>query len=137
MGLVLDSSVLITAERKGESVGDLLRRLFVSLGDQEMAMSAVSVVELGHGIYRAIRPEMRNRRQAFLDDLLGSVPTYPLTVEIALLAARIDAEQRERGIRIPFPDLLIGATALHLGFDVITENARDFERIPGLVVRTL
>ena len=31
-------------------------------------------------------------------------------------------------------DLPIGATALHMGFDVVTINVRHFERIPGLKV---
>ena len=35
---------------------------------------------------------------------------------------------------IPFGDLLIGATALSLGFKVLTVNLRDFQRIPGLTV---
>ena len=35
---------------------------------------------------------------------------------------------------IPFGDLLIGATALSLGFKVLTGNLRDFQRIPGLMV---
>jgi len=33
-----------------------------------------------------------------------------------------------------FEDLLIGATALHLGYEVATLNLRDFRRIPGLSV---
>jgi predicted nucleic acid-binding protein len=35
---------------------------------------------------------------------------------------------------IPFGDLLIGATALSLGFKVLTGSLRDFQRIPGLSV---
>ena len=35
---------------------------------------------------------------------------------------------------IPFKDLLIGATALALGFQVLTDNQRDFRRILGLSV---
>jgi tRNA(fMet)-specific endonuclease VapC len=35
---------------------------------------------------------------------------------------------------IPFGDLLIGATALSLGFQVLTVNLRDFQRIPSLTV---
>jgi predicted nucleic acid-binding protein len=34
-------------------------------------------------------------------------------------------------------DLIIGATALHLGFDVATLNVRDFQRIPGLGLVTM
>ncbi len=38
------------------------------------------------------------------------------------------------GIQFPFDDLLIGATALHLGYEVATLTLRDFRRIPGLSV---
>jgi predicted nucleic acid-binding protein len=46
----------------------------------------------------------------------------------------LDAEQQSRGIVVPFADLLIGATALSLGYSVLTVNARHFGRIPGLSV---
>ena len=36
---------------------------------------------------------------------------------------------------VPFADLLIGATALSLGYSVLTVNARHFGRIPGLSVQ--
>jgi len=38
---------------------------------------------------------------------------------------------------IPFGDLLIGATALVLGYRILTTNRRDFQRIPGLSVLSL
>jgi predicted nucleic acid-binding protein len=57
---------------------------------------------------------------------------YPYTRETALLAGKLDGEQQSRGIVIPFPDLLIGATALSLRYSVLTVNVRHFERIPGL-----
>ena len=59
---------------------------------------------------------------------------YPLTTDIARLAGKLDAEQQSRGIVVPFADLLIGATALSLGYSVLTVNARHFGRIPGLSV---
>jgi predicted nucleic acid-binding protein len=59
---------------------------------------------------------------------------HPLTLEVARLAGRIHGEQRGRGVSIDFPDLLIGATALHLGFDVATLNVKHFQAIPGLTV---
>jgi predicted nucleic acid-binding protein len=41
------------------------------------------------------------------------------------------------GIRIDFADLIIGATALHLGFDVVTLNEKHFRLIPGLKTLTI
>jgi predicted nucleic acid-binding protein len=37
-------------------------------------------------------------------------------------------------VQFAFEDLLIGATALHLGYEVVTLNLHDFQRIPGLSV---
>jgi predicted nucleic acid-binding protein len=62
---------------------------------------------------------------------------YPLTLEIAQLARRIEGEQAARGIVVAFEDLVIGAAALHLGFGVATLNVRHFQQIPNLNVLTL
>lgn len=76
----------------------------------------------------------RRRRQAFLEELVAGLTVYPYTADTALLAGRIDGEQTARGVIIPFPDLLIGATALSLAFSVLTVNARHFHMIPDLRV---
>ncbi|MCP5118726.1 MAG: type II toxin-antitoxin system VapC family toxin, partial [bacterium] len=110
MGLILDSRVLITAERKGEQVSGFLKRILEQMGNQEAALSAVALVELAHGIQRANTPGIRARREAFISELLTDVPVYPLTPEIAMLAGKIDGNQQSQGIKIPLPDLLIGST---------------------------
>jgi predicted nucleic acid-binding protein len=132
MGLILDSSVVIAAERRGETVEQLIARILQTTGDQDAALSAVGLTELVHGIYRAPTPEVRLRRESFLNELLADLTVYPYTKETALLAGKLDGEQQSRGVVIPFADLLIGATALLLGYSVLTANARHFGRIPGL-----
>jgi len=134
MGLIVDSSVVIGAERRGETVVRLIERVVNTTGDQESALSAVGLTELVHGLHRANTPTLRLRRQAFLDELLADLTVHPYTKEMALLAGRLDAEQRIRGVVIPYPDLLIGATALSLGFSVLTANVRHFRQVPGLSV---
>jgi len=62
---------------------------------------------------------------------------YPLTFEIAELAGRIEGEQAARGIVIPLQDLLIGVTALSVGYAVATGNTKHFQLIPGLRIVTL
>ena len=54
-----------------------------------------------------------------------------------MLAGKIDGEQRSRGVTIPFADLLIGATALEVGYSLLTVNVRHFRLIPGLIVAQL
>lgn len=51
---------------------------------------------------------------------------HPVTVEIAKLAGRIEGKQATRGVTIAFEDLLISATALHLGYGVTTLRVADF-----------
>jgi predicted nucleic acid-binding protein len=60
--------------------------------------------------------------------------SHPVTLEIAQLAGKIEGEQAASGVSIPFEDLLIGTTALHLGYSVATLNVRHFRLIPGLSV---
>ncbi len=137
MGLIIDSSVAIAAERRGDTVESLVKQIVATAGDQDAALTAVGLTELVHGIYRAQTPGMRQSRQAFIDELLRDFTVYPYTKETALLAGRIDGEQQAQGVTIPFSDLLIGATALSLGFAVLTVNLRHFQLVPGLRVLTL
>ena len=134
MGLILDSSVVIAAERRGDTVEKLIEWVVSVAGDQSSALSAVGLTELAHGIYRAQNPEIRERRRAFIDDLLRALVVYPYTTATALLAAKIDGEQQAKGVKIPFGDLLVGVTALELGFSVLTVNVRHFRIIPGLQI---
>jgi len=79
-------------------------------------MSAVTVVELAQGIYRAKSEADRLRRRNFVAELCKAITVQPLTLEIAQLAGRIEGEQAAKGVVIAVPDLLIGVTALHLGY---------------------
>jgi predicted nucleic acid-binding protein len=131
---MLDSTAAVAAERQGKNARQLLEAVVLETGDEGIAVSVLTVLELAHGMTRADTPERRDRRQRFLDDLLTGVPVQPVTVPIALRAARIDGESQARGVRIPLSDLLIGASALELGYGVGTANIRHFQLIPGLNV---
>ena len=134
MGVILDSSVWIAGERRRESVGEILERIEAVCGKTVAALSSVTAVELTHGIYRARTDADRLRRQGLVEVIYRVVAVYPLTLDVARLAGRIHGEQMSQGVSIDFPDLMIGATALHLGFDVATFNVRHFQAIPGLKV---
>jgi predicted nucleic acid-binding protein len=137
VGLILDSSVVIAAERRGETPFQFISEVIHVASDQEAALSSIGLTELVHGIYRATSPERQARGKWFVDELCAGLIVYPYTRETALLAGRIDGEQTARGSIVPFTDLLIGATALSLGFGVLTANVRHFQMIPGLSVVSL
>src|SRR5437868_1378734 len=111
---MLDSTAAVAAERQGKNARQLLEAMAVATGDEGIAISVVTVLELAHGITRADTPDRRERRQRFLNDLLGGVPIQPITVPIALRAGQIDGQSQAKGVRIPLSDLLIGASALEL-----------------------
>lgn len=137
MGLILDTGILIASERRRESVEDILRRVRAAHGEIDIALSTVSVVELTHGIYRARNDADRERRRVFAEGVFQDIIVHPVTLEIAQLAGKIEGEQAAQGIAIAFEDLVIGATALHLGFDVATLNVKHFQLIPGLKIVSL
>jgi predicted nucleic acid-binding protein len=134
MGVILDTSVLISGERRSESVQAIIRRILTRHGEQDAALSAVTFVELTHGIYRARNDNDRERRRAFCQELRRDLAVVPVTIEIAELAGRIEGEQAALGVSIAFEDLLIGATALNMNFQVVTLNVRHFQMIPKLSV---
>jgi predicted nucleic acid-binding protein len=137
LGVILDSSVVIEAERRRLTAARFLRHVTGVIGEREAALSAIGVAELAHGIHRADTPERRQLRRDFLDDMRASVPVYPITADTGELIGRIHAEASVRGITIPFDDLLIGACALERGYAVATHNKRHFEKIPGLQLVSL
>jgi len=134
LGVVLDSSVVIEAERQRLDVARFLKHISTQIGEREAALCSIGVAELAHGIHRADTPERRRVRRAFLDDLKAAVPVYPITGETAELVGKINAESSQKGVTISFDDLLIGACALERGYAVATRNPRHFRMIPGLNV---
>jgi predicted nucleic acid-binding protein len=67
---MLDSTAAVAAERRGKTARQLLEAVALETGDQGIALSVLTVLELAHGITRADTAERRERRQRFLDDLL-------------------------------------------------------------------
>jgi predicted nucleic acid-binding protein len=86
MGLILDSSVVIAAERRGYTVEKLIEQVVAGVGDQDAALSSIGLTELIHGIYRAQNEQVRLRRQSFIEEILRNLTVHPYTKETAILA---------------------------------------------------
>jgi len=137
LGVVLDSSVLIAAERRMLNPAQTIKNVRQAVGELPLVLSSMTVAEVGHGIYRAHSQEIRDRRRAFLDEFEATITIHPVTEATAEIIARIGGEQATLGVNLPLADLIIGACALELGYAVATSNARDFNRIPGLTLVSL
>jgi tRNA(fMet)-specific endonuclease VapC len=134
VGLILDSSVLIAAERKGKNARQTLAEIAVRAAGEDVALSVVTVLELAHGAARADTPQRKATRQQFIYELMAAVPVHPVSAPVALRAGQIDGESTARGVTLPLSDPLIGVTALELGYRVATGNVRHFQGIPGVSV---
>ncbi|HUL74885.1 MAG TPA: PIN domain-containing protein [Vicinamibacterales bacterium] len=128
MGVILDTSVLIAAER-----GDLdLRK---ARDDEEVALAAVTAHELWRGVARLPAGVSRVRAERWLEALLDLVPVVPYDHEIARVHAALWADLARRGLALGPYDQMIAATALHLDFSLATRD-RAFARVPGLMTET-
>jgi predicted nucleic acid-binding protein len=137
LGVVLDSSVLVAAERKNHTTPEVIRSIRETIGDVPIVICALTVAELGHGIYRADTPQRAQQRRQFLDELKAHIPIHSVTDTTAEIVARIGGEQAANGVNLPLADLIIGACAIELGYAIATSNLRDFSRIPGLAVKQI
>ncbi len=115
-------------------VEKLIEQIVSTTGDQDAALSSIGLTELAHGIYRAQTTAIRLPRQSFIDELVRVLAVYPFTKSTALLAGKIDGVQQALGVTIPFGDLLVGVTALELGFPILTVNLRHVRLIPDLQI---
>jgi len=102
--------------------------------EEQFALSVITVIELAHGVARADTPSRMQARQQYLDELILASPVHTVSVQVALRAGQIDGENAANGVRLPISDLLIGVTALELGYSVATANLRHFQMVPGLGV---
>ena len=131
MGLLIDSSSLIAAER-----GEIdLETLLGNDLDEEVAMSAISASELLHGIHRVKGGMKQARAERFVQRLLDAVPVVPFDLDVARVHARVGAELAAKGIAVGAHDLIIASTAVTLDFAVATRDLRSYPRIAGLNLR--
>jgi predicted nucleic acid-binding protein len=129
VGLIVDTSVLIRAERDG---GKLDFSRWSDRGDA--FISAVTVSELLVGVHRAEPDARRVRRSAWVEAVLARIPALPFTAEVARTHAAVVAVLAREGRLIGSHDLIIATTALAHGHAVLTANSDEFGRVPGLEV---
>lgn len=129
MGLIADTSVFILAERAG------LENPLAGLPDNEAAaISAITVSELLLGVHLATRPDRAVWRQQRVELIMSSLRIVAFDGNIARVYAQLSANLRRNGLSVGIHDLIIAATAMQLGWVVITANIEEFRRIEGLRV---
>lgn len=143
MGVVVDTSALVAAERRRatDSSGDPLTwsGLLGRLADESAVLPAAAYAELLVGVHLAAGAARAAARRARIDALAARVPIVDFDAAIARRWARLFADLRGAGEIIPANDLAVAATALHLGYGVLVgpTGERHFDRVRGLRVERL
>ena len=126
--MLLDTNVLIEAERTSIDLDALIA------DDDEPAVAAITIAELGVGVEMATG-RRRRARSEFLDDLIDNLPIIQYDLGVARahtdLLVAVRALGRPRGAH----DLIIAATALATGRIVVSSDRHGFDDLPGVEVR--
>jgi tRNA(fMet)-specific endonuclease VapC len=125
---LLDTDICIYIVK--EKPPAVLRR-FERLGRGQAAVSVVTFGELHHG---AEKSQRRDEVLRSLQELSIVLPVLPLPVEAALEYGAVRAALEGRGTTIGGNDLWIAAHARAARLTLVTNNEREFKRVPGLAV---
>lgn len=130
MGLIIDTSILILAEKN---------KIDFSVWEQygEAYISTITISELLVGVHRANSEERRIKRSAFVEHIIKSIAALPFQEEEARIHAGLLGILLNKGNHIGAHDLIIAATAIANNHSVLTKNEFDFNRVPGLQVISL
>lgn len=126
--LILDTTVLIDAERRG-------RRLDRLIADEDdVAIAAVTAAELLVGVELA-DDARRPRRASFVRSVLDTVPIEDYDVQVARVHATLLAHVRRTGRPRGAHDLVIAATAAARDRLVVSTDTTAFADLPGVPIR--
>ena len=130
MGLILDLSVIIGAERAKFDLDGLLD----SYRDVPVRITTVTALELLHGWERAPAGRRRGDRFRLVEGLLKILPTAAFDLDCARIHARLWTRLKEQGNLIGAHDIITAATCVHEGDAIEKFNQKEFSRIVELQV---
>ena len=125
---VLDTNIVSALIR--EPHDSRVRDRLIAFGVDRVCISIVTAAEIQYGF--AKRPSPRLERN--MDLLFGSIAIRPFEPPADLHYGRIRAALERAGTPIGPNDLFIAAHALALDLTLVTDNIREFARVPGLRV---
>lgn len=121
------------------AVSDLVRnpqgavaKRIARAGEHTVCTSIVVACELRYGAVKKGSP----RLSAQLEAVLEVLPVLALEPDADQVYASIRTGLERAGTPVGANDLLIAAHAKTLGLTLITDNRREFDRVPGLTVRS-
>ncbi len=131
MGQLIDITVLAGLQLRNMRIDEVL----AIAPDEPTALAAISASELMVTVHRAKSSEARSEREAFVRQVLDAFPVLSFDERAAEAYAEALVVFTAAGGVIRASDLIVAATAMANGYALLTDNVRDFERLPDLEVR--
>ncbi len=128
MRFMLDTNICIYLIKK-KPPGVLKR--FKRFQINDLGLSSITLAELEFEVYNSSFPE---QNQEALSQFLSPLEIAPFDDRAAIEYGRIRTYLQQRGLPIGAMDLLIAAQAKSLAIPLVTNNLREFKRIPGLLL---
>ncbi len=128
MNYFLDTNICIYLINKRPV--DLMTK-FMQYDPYEIGISTVVISELRYGVSKSSRPKQNQKR---LDTFLSPFQIVDYDQNAAKAYGDIRATLEKAGTPIGCEDLLIAAHALSAEVPIVTNNDREFKRVPGLIV---
>jgi tRNA(fMet)-specific endonuclease VapC len=100
---------------------------------QDCYISAIVLGELEYGVANSAEARREQDRQALLD-FISAVQILPLTESVSEMYGQVRAALKKQPIGPN--DTWIAAHALALQLPLVTNNTREFSRVPDLVIDT-
>lgn len=101
----------------------------------DCAISQIVLGELAYGVAKSA-PARRSNNERSLLDFLGSIEVHPLSNQVASIYGRIRADLERKGQQIGGNDFWIAAHAIAADLPLVTNNTREFSRVPNLTIDT-
>ena len=126
MKVMLDTDICIyTIRQHPQSVLDRFARYLAG----DLGISVMTLAELDYGVSKSSDPA-RNRQALY--EFISPLQVATFDHSASWHCGRIRAALDRKGVPIGSMDLLIAAHALSLDIPLVTNNQKEFRRVPGL-----
>ena len=128
MRYLLDTNTCIyIIKRKPADVIDRFRQIRIS----QVGISSITLSELEYGVIKSSKPE---QNQLALAQFAAPMEILPYGDEAAQHYGELRVYLEKHGIPIGSLDMLISAHALSTECILVTNNVKEFERVPNLKI---
>jgi tRNA(fMet)-specific endonuclease VapC len=129
MRFMLDTNTCVDLIRQRD---DRILRKMQRLMPDDLCVSSVTLSELEYGAAKSADP---GKNRLALAEFMTPLHVVPYDDTVAPVYGRVRTELERMGTPIGPLDTMIAAHALSLGLTVVTDNEREFRRVPGLKVQ--